>query len=73
MRNNKQIPFRYNEEDLQKDLDELFKLQGYTQKTNEALIHAVKISASFSRKHLKKDYSSGRKQEIKDLLGIDIF
>lgn len=52
----KQIPFRYNES-LEKDFEEVFKLQnGYSKKKNLAIKHAIIITAALIRKksNLKK-------------------
>ncbi len=46
----KQIPFRYDDEDLKKDFEALFSLR-YNDKINKALTDAVKIAGAFIRKN----------------------
>ena len=58
----KQLPFRYDEE-LEKDIETVMKMQHWGSKKNKALVHAVKIAAAYIRKQqkgikTKDDYQS---------------
>lgn len=60
----KQIPFRYMESDLEHHFKQLYKLQYHTEKTNEAIIDAVKISGMIIKKILQ-DEKTGKIQRGK--------
>lgn len=51
---NKQLPFRYNEDELEPYFKELYKLQ-YATKKNEALTSALIIAGSLIQKILKEN------------------
>ncbi len=45
----KVIPFRYYPQELDPDLAELFRIQGWGKSINKALTHAVRIAAAYIR------------------------
>ena len=49
----KQIPFRY-EPELEKDLEEVLKLQHWSPKKNVAITQAIKIAAGYIKKQRSK-------------------
>lgn len=55
----KQLPFRYREDELDHHFKQLYKLQYHTEKTNEAIIDAVKISGLIIRK-IMQDEKTGK-------------
>ena len=50
----KQIPFRYSPEELDKDFEEIMKIQGWSPKKNKAIKHAIIIAAAYIKKNKKK-------------------